>query len=222
MPVVQDAPIEITAFSWVPDFAKGVVRDMRARWALEEAGLPYRVRLYDAREPRPQVYFREQPFGQVPALREGGLQMFESAAIVLHIGERSEALLPRDAVGRARAVTWVLCAINSVENVMDPLIDIDIFSAGENWTRERRPAAEEAVRARLKLLSEALGSREWFEDRFTAGDLMMTMALRALRHTSLVEEHDNLAAFRARCEARPAFVQALADHMAAFETRAAA
>ncbi len=216
MPVDPKAKIEITAFKWVPDFAQGLVRDMRIRWALEEAGLPYRVRLLDATKKRPEEYFREQPFGQVPIYRDGEVEMFETGAIVLHIGERSEALLPRDPQGRARTMSWVIAALNSVEPMIFELINIDIFNRGAEWGRLRRPAAEEIVKQRLGRVSAWLGERDYLEDRFTAGDLIMTAVLRSLRHTDLVAGFPNLAAYQARCEARPAFRRALEAQLATF------
>src|SRR3546814_14455804 len=150
MPVDSPASIEITSFAWVPDFAQGQVRDLRVRWALEEAGLAYRERLLDALHERPAAYFEEQPFGQVPAYREDGIQMFESGAIVLQIAERSEALMPRDAAGRARATTWVLAALNSVEPAHMALATIDFFSADAAWARLRRPAVGPHIHPRLR------------------------------------------------------------------------
>lgn len=222
MPLDQTAAIEITAFSWVPDFAKGLVRDLRVRWALEEAGMPYRVRLFDAKNQRPESYLREQPFNQVPVFDDGAVRMFESTAIALQIAEDCEVLMPRDPVGRARAKTWAIAAINSVENTIDALTDVDVFHAGEDWAKARRPQAEEAVRRKLALLSGWLGAKYHLEDRFTVGDLMMACVLRELRDTGLVAEHENLKAYLARCEARPAFQRALSDHMAAFERPAEA
>ena len=222
MPVDPNAAIEITAFNWVPDFAKGVVRDLRVRWALEEAGLDYRVRLLDAMTERPQDYFLEQPFGQVPIFVEGDLRMFETGAILLHIGERSEVLLPKDPIGKARATCWLIAALNSIEPMIFELINIDIFNRDEEWAKLRRPEAEKKVRDRLKRVSDWLGDKEHLEGRFTVGDLMMTTVLRNLRHTMLVAEHPNLAAYQARCEARPAFQRALAAQLADFEERQAA
>ena len=222
MPIDPNAAIEITAFNWVPDFAKGLVRDLRVRWALEEAGLPYRVRLLDATTQRPQDYFLEQPFGQVPVFVEGDLQMFESGAILLHLGERSEALLPRDPIGRARATCWLIAALNSIEPMMFELVNIDIFNAGQEWARLRRPEAERRIRERLQRLADWLGRKDYLEERFTVADLMMTTVLRNLRHTKLVAEYPNLAAYQARCEARPAFARALAAQLGDFEERAAA
>ncbi|HEU4985853.1 MAG TPA: glutathione S-transferase family protein [Rhizobiaceae bacterium] len=216
MPVNAQAEIEISAFSWVPDFAQGVVRDLRVRWALEEAALPYRERLLDAKTPRPEEYFREQPFGQVPIYNEGDIRMFETGAIVLHIAERSEVLMPRDPAGRARTACWVIAALNSIEPMIAELISIDIFNAGADWARARRPEAEKKVRERLGRLSTWLGERDYLEDRFTAGDLMMTTILRILRHTDLVAEYPNLARYQARCEARPAFQRALEAQLSHF------
>lgn len=216
MPVDPNAEIEISAFSWVPQFAQGQVRDLRVRWALEEAGLRYRERLLDARIERPQEYFFEQPFGQVPIYNEGDIHMFETGAIVLHIAKRSEALMPRDPAGRARATCWVIASLNSIEPMIMELASIDIFNAEAEWARARRPEAERKVRQRLGRLSDWLGERDYLEDRFTAGDLMMTTMLRILRQTNLVAEHPNLARYQARCEARPAFRRALEAQLAPF------
>ena len=222
MPVSSNAGIEISAFNWVPDFARGLVRDLRVRWALEEAGLDYRVRLYDAATPRPEDYFLEQPFGQVPIFIEDDVHMFETGAIVLHLGARSETLLPRDEIGRARATCWVVAALNSVEPLIQQLAGIDLFNANEDWARQRRPEVVRLVRERLARLAAHLGDKDYLEERFTAGDLIMTTVLRNLRHTDLVAENAKLAAYVARCEARPAFARALAAQMDDFEERRAA
>ncbi len=215
MPVDPNAEIEISAFAWVPPFAQGLVRDLRVRWALEEAGLSYRERLLTS--PRPTEYFREQPFGQVPIYNEGDIRMFETGAIVLHIAERSEALMPRDPAGRARATSWVVAALNSIEPMLMEFANIDIFESDQEWARLRRPSLLEAIRKRLGRLSDALGERNYLEDRFTAGDLMMTTMLRILRDTDLVAEFANLARYQARCEARPAFGRALEAQLAPFK-----
>lgn len=217
MPVDAHAEIEISAFSWVPDFAKGIVRDLRVRWALEEAGLSYRERLLDPMAERDPEYFHEQPFGQVPIYTEGAVHMFETGAILLHIAERSETLMPRDPVGRTRAMCWVVAALNSIEPMINELINIDIFNADADWARARRPEAEQNVRKRLSRLAAWLSEKDHLEGRFTAGDLMTTTVLRILRHTDLVAEHPNLAAYQARCEARPAFQRALGAQLAAFD-----
>jgi glutathione S-transferase len=214
--------IEITAFKWVPPAAAGLVRDLRVRWALEEAGLNYRVHLFDAGSDRPADYYREQPFGQVPFYREGDLKLFESGAIVQHIGEKDERLLPRDATGRARAIQWTYAAVNSVEPALINLFLVDIFYADQEWAKLRKPGAEEFARLKLKRVADWLGDRDWLEGRFTIGDLMMVTVLRIVRHTQLVAEHPNLAAYLARGEARPAFQRALSAQLGDFEKREAA
>lgn len=211
--------ITVTAFKWVPPFARGLVRDLRVRWALEEAGLSYRERLIDADDQASAGYRALQPFGQVPVFEEDDFALFESGSIVLHIGERSETLLPTDEAGRARAVTWLFAALNSIEVVIQPLAEIDLFYADQEWAKARRPLAEQMVQRRLAELAARLGDRAYLDDRFTAGDLMMTTVLRILRHTELVDSEPTLKAYQSRCEARPAFQRALRDQMAAFENR---
>lgn len=214
MPVDQNAAIEITAFRWVPEFAQGVVRDLRVRWALEEAGLSYRVRLLG--QDRPPEYLLEQPFDQVPCFSDGKVRIFESGAIVQYIGEQSETLLPTDDQGRFRAIQWTYGALNSVEPAILNLLLIDIFYAGEEWAKLRRPGAEDFVKLKLKRVSEWLGDSAWLEDRFTIGDLLMITVLRFLRHTKLVDEFPNLSDYLKRGEARPAFQRALADQLATY------
>ena len=215
MAVKPDATIEITAFRWVPEFAQGVVRDLRVRWALEEAGLDYRVRLLD--QQRPPEYLMEQPFDQVPVYRDGDVHIFESGAIVQYLGEKSEALLPRDPNGKYRAIQWTYAALNSCEPAVLNLLLIDIFYAGEEWAKLRRPGAADFVRLKLKRLSDWLGDKQWLEgDRFTIGDLLMVTVLRFLRHTDLVAQFPNLADYVKRGEARPAFQRALADQLAVY------
>ena len=217
MPVDPNASAEVTAFRWVPSFAEGLVRDLRIRWALEEIGRPYRVRLLDGMNPRPVDYFQEQPFGQVPAFRDHEVRLFESGAILIHLGLGDERLLPKDANGRGRAIAWLIAALNSVEPMIFELVNIDIFNRGQDWTNERRPQVVEKIEARLQLLADALGDREWFEDRFTIGDLMMVSVLRNLRHTDLIAGQPRLADFVAHGEARPAFQRALSDQLAVFK-----
>ena len=215
MPLNENASIEITAFRWVPEFAQGLVRDLRARWALEEAGLDYRVRLLD--QQRPPQYLLEQPFDQVPCLNDGTVQIFETGAIVQYIGEKSETLLPRDEQSRFRAIQWTYAALNSVEPAVVSLLSVDFFYANEEWARLRRPGAEEFVKLKLKRISDWLGDKQWLEgDRFTIGDLVMVTEFRFLRHTKLVAEFPNLAAYLKRGEARPAFQRALADQLAVY------
>jgi glutathione S-transferase len=214
MPLKPNADIEVSAFRWAPPPAAGLVRDLRVRWALEEAGLDYRVRLLD--QQRPPEYLREQPFDQVPVYRDRDVHMFESGAIVQHIGEQSEVLLPRDTGGRMRAIQWSYAALNSVEPGLQNFVLIDLFYAGQEWAKLRRPSAEEFARGKLGRVSHWLGEKQWLEDRFTIGDLLMVSVLRILRHTDLIAEFPNLAAYVARCEARPAFQRALADQVAEF------
>ncbi len=209
--------ITISAFGMVPPFAQGLVRDLRVRWALEEAGLPYEARLIDRAVQGSAAYRAKQPFGQVPVYEEDGLVLFESGAILLHVAAKSPALLPEDAAGRAKATQWVFAALNSIEPHVQHLTAIDLFYAQEAWAPARRPGAEELVLKRLGDLSAALGDRTWLEDRFTCGDLMMVSVLRILRHTDIVARFPNLAAYQARGEARPAFGRALAAQMAPFK-----
>jgi len=214
MAINDDSEIEITAFRWVPEFARGLVRDLRARWALEEAGLDYRVRLLD--QDRPAEYLLEQPFNQVPCFRDDQVQMFETGAIAQYIGEKAENLLPRDPRGRYRAIQWTYAALNSVEPAILNVVLIDLFYKDEEWAKLRRPGAVEFARLKLKRVSDWLGDKDWLEGRFTIGDLLMVTVLRNLRHTDLVAEFPNLAAFLKRGEARPAFQRALSDQLAAF------
>lgn len=214
MPVHPDAPIEISAFRWVPDFAAGLVRDLRVRWALEEAGLDYRVRLLG--QEKPPEYVREQPFEQVPTYRDREVQIFETGAIVQYVGEKDERLLPRDPQGRFRAIQWTYAALNSVEPALQQVVLCDIFYPNEEWSKLRRPGAEEFARLKLKRVSDWLGDKEWLEDRFTIGDLIMVTVFRNLRHTKIVADYPNLAAYQARGEARPAFQRALNDQLAVF------
>jgi glutathione S-transferase len=214
MPLNPNAAIEITAFRWVPEFAQGLVRDLRARWALEEAGLDYRVRLLD--QQRSPEYLQEQPFDQVPCFNDGRVRIFETGAIVQYIGEQSEALLPRHPQGKFRAIQWTCAALNSVEPAFINLLLIDVFFTNEEWAKLRRPGAADFARLKLKRVSDWLGDKEWLEDRFTIGDLLMITVLRFLRHSDLVAEIPNLAAYLKRGEARPAFQQALSDQLATF------
>jgi glutathione S-transferase len=213
--------IMVTAFRSVPPFARGLVRDFRVRWALEEAGIPYRERLIGPDDLASPGYRALQPFGQVPAIETDELKLFESGAIVLHIAERSETLMPSDANGRARTIAWMFAALNSVEPPIQELGGLDHFHAGEAWAAARRPSAIEAAQKRLAALEDWLGGRDYLEDRFTAGDLLMTTVLRILRHTDIVSGRPALNAYQERCEARPAFQKAMADHLKPFEASAA-
>ncbi len=209
--------ITISAFKWVPPFAQGLVRDLRVRWALEEAGLPYRTHLLGFGDNKAENYLRWQPFGQVPAYRDGsGTELFESGAIVYHIAQQSEALLPREADARSRAVTWMFAALNTIEPEVSQLATIDLFCPDEAWAKARRPGVVESVLERLAALSAQLERREFLEHRFTVADVLMVTVLRNLRHTDIVKGFPVLDAYRLRGEARPAFRKALADQMAVF------
>jgi glutathione S-transferase len=215
MPINQNAAIEITAFRWVPEFAQGLVRDLRVRWALEEVGLDYRVRLFG--QDRPPEYVKEQPFDQVPCFSDGKVRIFESAAIVQYIGEKDERLLPRDPQERFRAIQWTYAAVNSVEPAINNVFAVTVFYADQEWAKLRRQGAEEFARLKLKRVSDWLGDKQWLEgDRFTIGDLIMVTVLRNLKHTNMVAEFANLDAYLKRGEARPAFQRALADQLATF------
>lgn len=213
--------ITISAFDWVPDFARGQVRDLRARWALEEAGLPYQTRLLTQGDQDQAAYRALQPFGQVPVLEEDGFVLFESGAIVLHIGERCDTLLPRDPSARSRAIQWLIAALNSIEPFVIQVALIDLFYSNEDWARQRRPSAVEFVKRRLAALSAALGEKPYLDgDQFTAGDLIMTTVLRILNHTDLVSSDPRLTAYIDRCTDRPAFKRALAAQIADFKAAA--
>ena len=214
--------IKLSAFRSVPPFAQGIVRDVRVRWALEEAGIPYQERLVGGPEERATAAYRAlQPFGQVPAIETGDLKLFESGAIVIHIAEQSDALMPSDPNGRARTSAWIFAALNSVEPQIQNLAELDLFHAREGWASLRRPMVMEATQKRLAAVEGWLGNRDYLEERFTAADLMMTTVLRILRHTDIVSGRPALKAYQERCEARPAFKKALADHLRPFEATAA-
>jgi glutathione S-transferase len=213
--------ITISAFKWVPEFARGQVRDLRVRWALAEAGLPYRTRLLVQGDQDKPEYRALQPFGQVPVFEEDGLVLFESGAIVMHIGQRCEALLPQDPGARARAIQWVVAALNSVEPFIMNVALIDLFYPNEEWAKLRRPGAVDFVRRRLAALSQCLGEKPFLDgERFTAGDLMMTTVLRILKHTDIVASDERLATYIERCLSRPAYERALAAQIGDFEKAA--
>ncbi len=213
-------PVLVT-YDWVPDFPRGFVRDLRVRWALEEAGIPYKTRLIEQGDQDRPEYRALQPFGQVPVLEDDGFVLFESGAIVLYIGERSETLLPKDVAARARATQWVIAALNSIEPHLMNVALIDLFYANEEWAKLRRPSAVEFAKRRLAGLSKSLGEKPYLDgERFTAGDLMMTAVLRILKHTDIVTSDKRLAAYIERCTARPAFKRALDAQMADFRAAA--
>jgi glutathione S-transferase len=220
MPVDPNAQIEITAFDWVPDFARGLVRDLRPRWACEELGLDYRERLISARN-RPEWYFAEQPWGQVPVLRDGDVHLFESGAILLHLAEHEGELLPPSGQPRADVLSWLFAAFNSVEPGFMELANVNIFSAGQDWAEARKPGLLEQIGKKLDKLEEALGEREWLTGDFSIADIAMITILRIPRDSELMTARPNLLAYRARGEARPAFQRALDAQLAAFTTEPA-
>ena len=208
----------ITAFERSPDRGQGLARDMRVRWALEEVGQPYDVRLLSFGEMKEPAHRALHPFGQIPTYEEGDLALFESGAIVFHIAERRAGLLPDDAKARARAITWMFAALNTVE---PPILDREVATLVERdrtWHQERLPILDDRVRVRLGELSRRLGDADWLDDAFSVGDLLMVTVLRRLDGSGLLEEYPNLAAFVARGEARPAYRRAF-DAQAAINTR---
>jgi glutathione S-transferase len=214
MPLDPQADTVVSALCNTPAFTHGLVRDLRVRWALEEIGRPYRVELFEGVKPRPDEYRKWQPFGQVPAFDDGQVRLFESGAILLHLGAQDERLLPRAPQAKADATAWLIAALNSVEPMIMQIARLDIFQAGEPWAKQARPSAVEFVRGRLARVQEALGGREWLVGPFSIADIMMVTVLRNLRHTDILDEYPTLAAYKARGEARPAFTQALADQAA--------
>ena len=215
MAIDPNASIEITAFTWVPEFAQGLVRDLRVRWALEEAGLDYRVRLLG--QQRPIDYLKEQPFDQVPCFSDGIVQIFETGAILQYIGEKSESLLPRDPQGKYRAIQWTYAALNSVEPAVQHRVLLDAFYGDQEWAKLRKPSADEFARLKLKRIADRLGENSWLEgDRFTIGDLMMVTVLRLANKGALLADTPNLAEYVKRGEARPAFQSALDDQLASY------
>ena len=213
--------IQVTAFRWVPPFAQGYVKDLRVRWALEEAGLDYEVLLIDPEVQASPDYRRWQPFGQVPAYRDGEVELFESGAIVLHIAAKSQELGPADAAGRARVSAWVVAALNSIEPHAQNFIQFG-DQDGERWAQAHLARLEAVLTGRLAALSAWLGERPYLEDRFTAGDLMMTMVLRELVDSGVLARFPMLDAYRRRCEGRPAFVKSLEAQLQVFRDNAPA
>jgi glutathione S-transferase len=214
--------LTLTTFRSVPSFAIGYVRDLRVRWALEEAGLPYSLRLLGFEEAATPAYRREQPFSQIPVLQDGGLTLFETGAILLHLGERSPVLMPADADARARVTMWMFAALNSVEPYIANLVSLVVFSSGEPWAAGARPAAEAMVDKRLRDLDDWLDGREWLAGGFSVADILMATVLRLVDNMEMVERYARVTAYRERCIARPAFQKALADQVAHFTQAAAA
>ena len=210
----------VSAFNWVPDFARGHVRDLRVRWALEEIGRPYETVLLDATTPRGTDYLSWQPFGQVPALRERGFAMFESGAILLYLGQDDERLLPREAQARWRAVSWLFAALNSVEPALTALVDMKLFYADQPWSGAAFATLRPAADKRLAQLSQGLGQDEWLAARFSAADIMMITVLKIANTMDLLPGHPALQAYFQRGLARPAYQRALAAQLDDFTSEA--
>jgi glutathione S-transferase len=212
----------ITAFERSPDRGRGLARDMPVRWALEETGQPYNVRLLSFGELKQPAHRALHPFGKIPTYEEGDLALFESGAIVLHIAGRHAGLLPDDANARARAIMWMFAALSTVE---PPIVEREgaiLLERKKSWHEERLPILDDRVRVRLSELSIALGEADWLDEAFTAGDLLMVSVLRRLGGSELLEHYPNLTAYVARGEARPAFKRAFADQLAVFTGKPAA
>jgi glutathione S-transferase len=206
----------ITAFEQSPDRGRGLARDMRVRWAFEEAGQPYDVRLVSFGEMKEPTHLALHPFGQIPTYEEGDLALFESGAIVFHIAERHAGLLPDDANARVRAITWMFAALNTVEPAILELAAARLLEGDKSWYEERLPLVEDRVRNRLGELSRRLGDADWLDGAFSAGDLMMVSVLLRLKSSGILDEFPNLAAYVARGEARPAYKRAFAAQLAVF------
>lgn len=212
----------ITAFERSPDRGKGLARDMRVRWALEEVGQPYDVRLVSFAEMKQPAHLALHPFGQIPTYQQGNLALFESGAIVFHIAEQHAGLLPRDPDARARVVTWMFAALNTVE---PPIFDrslVKILEREEPWYEQRLRSLDSSIRKRLDGLSARLGDADWLDGAFSAGDLLMvTVLLRLKASSDMLDDYPNLAAYVARGEARPAYKRAFADQLAVFTAASA-
>lgn len=210
----------ITAFERSPDHGRGLARDMRVRWALEETGQPHDVRLVSFEEMKQPAHLALHPFGQIPTYQEGDLTLFESGAIILHLAQQHAGLLPQAADARARAIAWMFAALNTME---PPIIEFGmskLFESDKSWFEQRQPMLEARVRTRLGQLSARLGDADWLDGAFSAGDLLMVTVLRRLPGSGLVEEHGNLAAYVARGEARPAYQRAFEAQLEAFNRTA--
>jgi glutathione S-transferase len=206
----------ITAFEQSPDRGRGLARDMRVRWALEEVGQPYEVRLVSFGAMKEPAHRALHPFGQIPTYEEGDLALFESGAIVFHLAERRAGLLPEDANARARAITWMFAAINTVEPPILDLVTVKLVEGDKPWCEQRLPLVQDRIRVRLGELSARFGDADWLDGAFSAGDLMMVTVLLRLRPSGMLDEYPRLAAYVARGEARPAYKRAFAAQLAVF------
>ena len=211
----------ITVFESSPDRGQGMARDMPVRWAFEEVGQPYEVRLVSFAEMKQQAHLKLQPFGQIPTYEEGDLALFESGAIILRIAERNAGLLPDDGDARARAIAWMFAAKSTVEPVIVDREVVEYLEGDKSWAEERMAMVNDRIHDRLKQLSSRLGDGDWLDGAFSAGDLLMVNVLRRLGGSGILEEYPNLAAYVARGEARPAFQRAFEDQLAVFTAGAA-
>ena len=209
--------ITITAFERSPDGGKGLARDTRVRWALEEVGQPYEVRLVSFSALKERAHLALNPFGQIPTYEEGGLALFETGSIVFHIANAHAGLLPSDANARARAITWMFAALSTVEPPILELANARLLECDKSWSTERLPLVQDRVRARLKQLSSRLGDVEWLDGTFSAGDLMMVSVLLRLKPSGILNEFPNLAAYVERGEARPAYQRAFDAQLAVYK-----
>ena len=209
-------PPTITAFERSPDRGRGLARDIRIRWALEEVGQPYSVRLLSFSEMKEPAHRALHPFGQIPTYEDGNLVLFESGAIVFHIADHHAGLLPDDENARARAITWMFAALNTVEPPILELVTVKILEGDKPWSKERLPLVEERIRNQLKQLSAHLGNADWLDGQFSAGDLMMVSVLLRLGSSGILEGFPNLSAYVTRGEARPAYKRAFDAQLAVF------
>ena len=211
----------ITAFEQSPDRGRGLARDTRVRWALEEVGQPYKVRLVSFKAMKQPAHLALHPFGQIPTYEEGDLGLFGTGAIVFHIAEHHAGLLPDDANARARAITWMFAALNTVEPPILERANAKLLEGDKPWTQQRMPAVEDRIRYRLGQLSSRLGDADWLDGAFSAGDLMMVSVLLRLKASGLLDEYPNLSAYVARGEARPAYKRAFDAQLAVFTGKSA-
>jgi glutathione S-transferase len=212
----QPLPV-VTAFDWVPEFAKGLVRDLRVRWAFEEIGAPYATETFGAATPRPEDYVKWQPFEQVPAFRDDGVEIFESGAILLYIAEQHHALLPTEPQARWTAISWLFAGLNSVEPSCMRYFAYAVFNADKDWAQGAKEAVLPLLRQKLKRVTDALGSQDWLAGEFSIADIMMVTVLNNLRETGFVAEFPALAAYHQRGTERPAYQRALAAQLADFD-----
>lgn len=208
--------ITITAFERSPDGGKGLARDTRVRWALEEVGQPYEVRYVSFQAMKEPAHLAIQPFGQIPTYEDGDLTLFETGSIVFHIAEQHAGLLPKDGNARSRAITWMFSAVNTIEPPILELVNTKFSEGDKPWSQERIPLVAERIRNRLKQLSTYMGNNEWLDGAFSVGDLMMVSVLLRLRASGILDEFPNLSAYVARGEARPAYKRAFEAQYAAF------